>query len=73
MFEPLLVSQKCLDVGHREEVFEVAVVRRGLLVLPRTEKKDCGGARSTFFVIQDRFVSILVTKHSMKFLVKVLN
>ena len=36
---------KGLDVRHPEEVFEVAGVRQGLLVAPRTEKKDLGGAR----------------------------
>ncbi len=43
------VSQNCLDVRHPEEVFEVAGVRQGLLVAPRTEKKDLGGARLDIF------------------------
>ena len=43
------VLQKCLDVPHLEEVFEVAVVRRGLLVVPRTKNKGLGCARPDLF------------------------
>ena len=45
------ITKKCLDVRRPEEVFEVAVVRRGLFVVPRTGKNDLGGARLDFFVI----------------------
>ena len=45
------VLQKCLDVRHPEEIFEAAVVRQGLLVVPCIEKKHLGGERPDLFVI----------------------
>ena len=44
-------STKMSRRGHPEDIFEVVGVRQGLLVAPRTKKKDLGGACLDIFVI----------------------
>ena len=45
------VLQTRLDLCHPEEVFDITGVPQGLLVAPRTERKNLGGVRPDIFVL----------------------